>query len=215
MTLHPHRCIFGKHTTRENMHLFQTMYAFTLSIKLGGVYLDTDVELLKSLDGFLEHEMFVGFENDTGLSTGIIGACKGHFAIKHMMNEYNEISFYTDNKKSFDFTTNGARMKEYFLKLGLILNNRFQQFENITVYPKDYFSPMKAMAYTLHLTENSCAIHYFNFSWWDDQSRKNLKRLRFKSKYDLADKRKAYVHNLIKNLPGEKAIKRIKKAIRK
>ena len=58
----------------------------------GGIYMDTDVEVLKPLDSLLDLKGFSGFENETSIPTGIMAAKKGLPVIKNLMDEYNEIS---------------------------------------------------------------------------------------------------------------------------
>lgn len=59
----------------------------------GGIYMDTDVELLKSIDCFLENDAFSGFEDKKSVPTGIMGAVKNNNVIKEFLDEYNEAFF--------------------------------------------------------------------------------------------------------------------------
>src|SRR5699024_8907222 len=52
----------------------------------GGIYMDTDVEVLKSLDSFLKHQAFTGCENEKNSVTGIIGSEKDHEWIKTLLD---------------------------------------------------------------------------------------------------------------------------------
>ena len=63
----------------------------------GGIYMDTDVEILKPIDRFLNEKAFSSFENNNTLSTGIMGAEKGNLWIKDLMDEYNYIHFICVN----------------------------------------------------------------------------------------------------------------------
>ena len=71
----------------------------------GGVYFDTDVEVLKPLDKFLEDKAFIGFENRTMIGTGIIGAEKHSALFEEMLNYYSNHNFVDDNG-NIDTTTN-------------------------------------------------------------------------------------------------------------
>ena len=90
----------------------------------GGIYMDTDVEVLKPLDPFLEHPAFSGFENNDSVPTGIMAARKKNKWIKDLLNEYNDLKFIKEDG-SLDLTTNVVRitelsMKKYGLEKGKI-----------------------------------------------------------------------------------------------
>ena len=66
----------------------------------GGIYLDTDVELLSSLDGLLDNKLFAFFQNELNIALGLgFGAEKGHTVIKAVMNGYDDLSFIKKNGK--------------------------------------------------------------------------------------------------------------------
>ena len=71
----------------------------------GGIYMDTDIEVLKSFDVFLKHTAFIGFEDLKHIGTGVIGAEKGNKWIRLLLKDYDNISFYTKNGE-IDLTTN-------------------------------------------------------------------------------------------------------------
>ena len=63
----------------------------------GGIYMDTDVEIVQNLDRFLVHNAFTGFEDDNHIPTAIMGAEKGHRWIKYLLSYYDGRHFYRDN----------------------------------------------------------------------------------------------------------------------
>lgn len=131
----------------------------------GGIYMDTDVEVLKPLDNFLAHPAFCGFEDEKGISTGIIGSEKGGKWVKDNLDNYLHRHFIKGDETD-DLTTNVVTITNYMLSLGLKLDNTFQDFPDlITIYPKDYFSPKSYEDGKLYLTSNTCAIHHFSASW--------------------------------------------------
>ena len=71
----------------------------------GGIYMDTDVEVIKPLDEFLVHPAFSGFENNTQIPTGIMAAEKNNKWIENLLNDYNHRHFIKEDG-SFDYTTN-------------------------------------------------------------------------------------------------------------
>lgn len=131
----------------------------------GGIYMDTDVEVLKPLDQFLIHTAFSGFEGHTTVSTGIMASERGGIWAKENLAYYDGRHFRkTDG--SLDVTTNVITITNYMLAKGLKPNNTFQDFPNlITLYPKDYFCPIEQEGHKLVLTSNTVCIHHFAGSW--------------------------------------------------
>lgn len=130
----------------------------------GGIYMDTDVEVLKPLDQFLVHEAFSGFEDKENIPTGIMAAKKGNKWIKELLDYYIDKHFIVDGK--IDYTTNvtiitGITKQNY----GLKQNNQFQDLKYVTIYPNDYFCPKNHINGDIYLTNNSYCIHHFAGSW--------------------------------------------------
>lgn len=131
----------------------------------GGIYMDTDVEVLKPLDRFLTHVAFSGFEDDENIPTGIMAAEKGSKWAKENLEYYNNRHFIKEDG-SYDVTTNVTTITNYMLQFGLKQNNTYQDFPGlITFYPKDYFCPKSHIDEKLYLTKNSYTIHHFSGSW--------------------------------------------------
>lgn len=131
----------------------------------GGIYMDTDVEVLKSLDPFLQHTAFSGFEDDTHIPTGIMASEKGGKWAKENLAYYENKHFIKEDG-TMDLTTNVTTLTNYMLPLGLKPNNTYQDFPNlITFYPKDYFCPKSYDDGKIYLTNRSVTIHHFAGSW--------------------------------------------------
>lgn len=131
----------------------------------GGIYMDTDVEVLKPLDPFLNHVAFSGFEDEENVPTGIMASEKGGIWAKDNLDYYKGRHFLKEDG-SYDKTTNVTTITNYMLNHGLIQNNTLQDFPNlITLYPKDYFCPLSWNGRIMHLTENTVTIHHFAGSW--------------------------------------------------
>lgn len=148
----------------------------------GGVYFDTDVEVLKSFDRFLEHTAFTGFEDDGHVTTGVIGSVAGGKYVTDCLNAYASRRFVKPDG-TFDTTTNVAVITSYMAEKGLRFDNTFQDFPGlVTIYPREYFCPRDSYAYArgiAHLTDNTYAIHYFAGTW-QIRNTPEYKRLRRK-----------------------------------
>lgn len=130
----------------------------------GGIYMDTDVEVLKPLDDFLKYEAVSGFESDTQIPTGLMACREGHPLFKELLNEYEGLHFIKQDG-SLDYTTNVLRITNTCMKYGLVLNNQLQTVGGFTLFPKDYFCPKSYVDGTIYVTENTVTIHHFAGSW--------------------------------------------------
>ena len=137
----------------------------------GGIYMDTDVEVLKPLDPFLHHIAFSGFENDTSIPTGIMASEKDSVWAKENLDCYKGRHFVKPDG-SFDMTTNVETITNHLLKYGLKRNNSYQDFPDlVTMYPKDYFCPKSYKDGRIYLTENTVTIHHFAGSWHNNSQK--------------------------------------------
>ncbi|NIK76102.1 mannosyltransferase OCH1-like enzyme [Paenibacillus castaneae] len=133
--------------------------------RYGGIYLDTDVEVIKPLDPFLQHDAFSGFEDQKFLQSGTMGAVKDHFWIKELLDHYVNRSFLLPDG-SMDTTTNTAVITKICAKHGLIQNGEYQVLSNgVTFYPRAYFSPYDYINGGNYITNESHSIHHFAQSW--------------------------------------------------
>lgn len=131
----------------------------------GGIYMDTDVEVLRSLDVFLDKKAFSGFENDDFVPTGIMGSEKGSLWTTEMLSYYNNRSFILMNGE-LDTTSNTFIITQLMKSKGFKMNNTFQEIEDyVAFYPNDYFCPKSYKTGKIELTENSYCIHHFAKSW--------------------------------------------------
>lgn len=140
----------------------------------GGIYMDTDVEVLKTFNDFLNLNAFTCLESNGYITTGIIGSKKKNKWIKDMLNEYTNLKFVKENG-SFDLTTNVIRMSALTKeKYGLKSENIYQDLNDIVVYPNDYFSPKDWNTGKINITDNTHAIHHFSCSWYTKAEKKQI-----------------------------------------
>lgn len=131
----------------------------------GGIYMDTDVEVLKSLDIFLHHAAFSGFENDDYVPTGIMASEKNSQWATDLLKYYDNRSFIKENGE-LDIQSNTYIITEMMKEKGFVMNNKFQEIEDyVAFYPNDYFCPESYKTGSIDLTKNSYCIHHFAKSW--------------------------------------------------
>ena len=140
----------------------------------GGIYMDTDVEVLKNIDSFLDLPAFSGFEDNVHIPTGIMAAEKGSIWAKWQLEYYSDRHFLLPDG-TLDLTTNVDIIGGLMEEKGFILKNGLYNFQNIiTIFPKDYFCPKSHTTGKIELTENTYTIHHFAGSWKSSSDR--LKR---------------------------------------
>ena len=139
-------------------------------VEFGGVYMDTDVEVLKSLDDILAYDAISGFEAVDSIPTGLMAAKKGHPLFQRLLSDYEGEHFlYEDG--SMNMTTNVIRITDACLDYGLKLNNKMQTVGGFTLMPKEYFCPKDNITEEIKVTENTYTIHHFSSSWLSDEKR--------------------------------------------
>ena len=142
----------------------------------GGIYLDTDVEVVRNFDELLGLSGFVGFESKRYINMGQgFGAAPGNAAIKKLRDDYNTKE-YCLKDGALDLTPSPVYQTEVFKKMGLKMNNQIQQIEDMTVLPAECFSPDNNMI--PHITENTYSIHHFSGSWTTDGNQAFLEQQR-------------------------------------
>ncbi|MBX7370426.1 glycosyltransferase family 32 protein [Clostridium chauvoei] len=139
--------------------------------KYGGIYLDTDVEILSDFNALLDSNAFLGFEDDELISTATIGARKNNIIIKNWLDTYNNRRFIKNGRESE--LTNVRVVTDILLNHGLKQDNRIQNLLNdeITIYSNDFFSPLKIGSSNPKVTHNTIAIHWFEGTWLTPQKK--------------------------------------------
>lgn len=177
-------CDYVKEAFQQKKWAFITDYVrLKVLTEYGGIYMDTDVELIQPLDSFLKEKAFSGFETPDAIPTGIM-ACEKDFPLfKEMVFEYEKRHFIRSDG-SLDGMTNVIYITDVCLKKGLKLNNSYQIIEGFALYPKEYFCPKSYLTKEIHCTEHTHAIHHFSASWrtekqnqWFDFEAKIAKKL--------------------------------------
>lgn len=180
----------------------------------GGIYLDTDAEILKNIDRFLNEEAFSGYEEDVFIPAAIMGAEKGNVWIKALLNYYDGRSFIKSNG-ALDLTPNteiitSLSFKDFSFNIG---NNKIER-GNVSLYPSVYFNPYKKNnlskknkfdSFTNYVcTNDTYIIHHNSLSWLPSktlsgkliQFSKNLLRLMLPLSAFIKIKRRYYINKM-------------------
>lgn len=182
--------LFAKEAYEKKKYAFVADYIrLYVLYNYGGIYLDTDVKVLKSFNDLLNNKAFVCFEGDDAVASSTIGAEKNNYLIKCLLKYYDSRHFINSNGK-LNMIPNTTIFANVFKNKGFVINNEFQQNEYITIYPREYFSPKNSITGEINITSNTYAIHLFNSSWIPERIRKRddlYKKLykSYKEKYPL------------------------------
>jgi hypothetical protein len=131
----------------------------------GGIYMDTDMEVLKSLNDLLSLPGFSGFEGEKYVQTGIIGCKQYNKWAKEQLDWYEGKHFLKPNGKP-DITSNVEIISGNMAANGFNLQNSYQIYKGcMHIFPQDYFSP-KSRSGILKVTPNTYCIHHYAASWF-------------------------------------------------
>ena len=141
----------------------------------GGVYLDTDVELLKNLDPILENECYMGIAQNGNVSSGLgFGAVKGHEMVREMLCQYDGIVF--DEKNPI---TCPVLNTELFVKYGYNYEYKEQTVNGVYLYPPKFFDPIKPGKGQYLVSDDTFSIHHYTASWMGGWPRFKRKLIMF------------------------------------
>lgn len=168
-------CDYIKEAYQAKKWAFVSDYArFDILYKFGGLYFDTDVELIKPIDDLVEKGPFMGLEKGmrsiaTGFGLAVnpglgISANPGLSLYKEILDNYNNEHFINSDG-SYDLTTVVIRTTEMLNKHGFAPVAEVQQVAGIYIYPEDYFCPLDYYTDELEISENTRSIHHYFASW--------------------------------------------------
>lgn len=131
----------------------------------GGIYMDTDVEVVKNLDVLLKYKAFSGFESENRIPTGTMGAEPKNPWIKALLDYYDNTHFINSDG-SLNLTTNVETITTITQSLYPIeLNNSYQDLGDVVFLPFDWLCAKDLSTGKIKKTKNTLTIHHFAGSW--------------------------------------------------
>ena len=146
----------------------------------GGIYMDTDVEVLKPLDDLLDLPAFSGYESNkfSNFPTDLMASAAGGVWVKEQLDYYTDRHFLLPDG-SLDMTTNTVTISRIMKENGFELTGEYQVYKNdMHCFPSDYFCSMTRTS-VLKLTKNSYCIHHFAGSWHTPTLKQKIKKFVF------------------------------------
>lgn len=163
---------YAKEAYEAKKYAFVSDYArFWILYQYGGLYFDTDVEVIRSMDYIIDCGPFMGCECNASVSTfptvnpGLgLGVCPGLSLYKEILDLYAALHF-----RNIDQTLNLKTVVEYVTELlcqhGLKKSPEIQKIADIWIYPKEYFNPFDIGTNRLDVTRKTVSIHHYAGSW--------------------------------------------------
>ena len=141
----------------------------------GGIYLDTDVELIKPIDDLVKLGGFMGFDEKGIVATGLgFGAEKGNKIVSEFLKDYDDIPFILPDG-SFDLTPCPDRNTEALKRLGMDIENKNQTFMDVTFLPDEYLCPMDYYTGKMTITDKTYSIHHYSASWTNSVTKRTTR----------------------------------------
>ena len=195
---------------------FVSDYArFDILYREGGLYFDTDVELITPIDDILAKGPFMGFETDYSPSADpTVAAGLGLYS--DILKSYEGDHFLKPDG-SFDQTTVVARVTGILLNQGLKRVPGIQQVAGITIYPAEYFNPKDFNTGEIVITDNTRSIHHFSMSWYDEKQKFEHNVGKWLRNHGLAPElgsQLAAILAIVRYLDAKRLVKAVKKRVR-
>lgn len=150
----------------------QKKYAFVSDIarlyalvEMGGIYLDTDVEVLRPFDDLLDRDYFFGREYSGVVGTATIGACKGNLIIRGFLDTYKG-KHYVHSDGSLENVPNVVYLTQYIS----------DKFPDIDIFDKFYFSPKHPATRVCERKKYTYCIHHFDGTWTSEEFLKQRRK---------------------------------------
>lgn len=168
---------YVKQAYEKEKYAFVTDYVrLDVISKYGGIYLDTDVELLKSLDELLELDSFFGLEEAGRVNTGLcFGSKKNNELIEKLKYVYHDQKFIINGRVNTKTCVEFSR--PVFKAMGMVDKNCKQVFDNgkCVIFPTQYFCPKNIGNGKIYIDKRTYSIHHFDSTWKSKTKFDNLK----------------------------------------
>ena len=179
--------------------------------EMGGVYMDTDVEVIKPLDPYLKHRAFAGFEHPERVQTGLL-ACEQGFPLFLDFLAYYDTASFVQPDGTPDVTTNVEILTRLCRERGLVCNDSYQEIDGLAIYPREFFCPVDYDTKKLKKTRKTVIIHWFSGSWHTEEELEAMRQ----EKLQLQREKRSNLRYAVGNrLFGEKGYEKLKRILKR
>lgn len=178
---------YTKHAYQEKKYAFVSDYArFDILYQYGGIYFDTDVEVIRPMDDIIRQGAFMGCE--LGLAEiavapglGMAAEAKQPF-YQEVLQYYESLQWFPSNNEKSNQTVVSI-VTNLLRKKGLKKVDKIQKIEDILIYPEEYFCPMHSSTHEINIVENTYTIHHYSASWMSEEQKQKTKEVGEMCKY--------------------------------
>ena len=169
-------CSYVQEDYRNRKWAFVTDYVrFDVLYRYGGVYFDTDVELIRGIDDLVAKGPFMAMEGESEcmVATGLgMASDKGNPLLKEILDYYHNAHFEEENGYLSTRNTVVEIVSNLLKKKGFRNENRIQEIAGFTIYPPSWFCPYDYSTGKLTITEDTRSIHHYDASWKTGKEKK-------------------------------------------
>ena len=190
-------CRYAREAYEKKKYAFVSDYArYKIMYKFGGLYFDTDVEVVNDYSDIILSGNFMGMEETPSHKLAAVNPGLGFGSepqndfIKNMIDIYEKISFY-DNDGNYNTMTIVDYTTKQLRNYGLKDDDIIQQIESFTIYPKKYFCPLDYYSGKLKIEPETHSIHHFTATWHSEREHRNYeyaKKISRVMPFSVADK---------------------------
>ena len=197
-------CDYVKEAYAAKKWAFVSDYArFWILYHEGGLYFDTDVEIIKDMHEIVKHGAFMGCEVsykcgfDLAANPGLgLGANSGLKLYKELIDYYDSIHFSVEDGQMLTVVDHTSKVLRQHGWRG---DGRIEKIENVFIYPPEYFCPLDYTTGKLNITDNTYSIHWYTASWQSKYS-----HLKTKIQHFLGEKATQNIIRLKRMIKGKK-----------
>lgn len=139
--------------------------------KYGGVYFDTDYEVLKPMDTLIKENNILGWETRSNIGTAFMVFEAKHPVMERFLEYYNTHPFM-DKKGRMDNTANVSILTDILIADGIKHNRTLQTVKDLIIYPREYFYPKRFGENQFKLSDNTYGIHHYSMSWLTERQKR-------------------------------------------
>lgn len=193
-------------------YAFVSDYArFDILYQYGGIYFDTDVEVIKDLTPVIEVGAFMGVERAGAINAGLgIASPAATEIFKEILDMYSGEKFI-NNDGTLNLKTVVIRVSDIFKRYGFTNEDKIQNVKGYNIYPVEYFCPKNYFTGEFNITVNSYTIHHYDGSWQTAEQKvrhvfqKRIEKIFGKS---IVSRRIMWIFNVIVNIMNK--VKRVR-----
>jgi mannosyltransferase OCH1-like enzyme len=142
----------------------------------GGIYVDTDVELLKSTEDLLYMDAFMGVDRSLRISLGLgFGSIPGHRGIRELLSVYDDISFSEEKAANYEIIS-PELFRPIFKSWGYEENGKYQHVNDIYIFPERILSAFDSRVGLIRDHKDAFMAHHYEGTWADQSRKKNIRK---------------------------------------